>query len=451
VAFSPQFLDEIRTRVSLAGVIGRRVRLSKRGREYVGLCPFHKEKTPSFNVVEDKAFYHCFGCGAHGDVIGFVMRTSNLSFREAVESLAKDAGLEVPRETPQERERQEEVASLYDVCEAACRYFESELGSARGVGARAYLAGRGLDIDLIRRFRLGYAPAGSAALLQALTERFPEKLLQEAGLVRSDDGGRIYDFFRDRVIFPIADRQGRIVAFGGRTMGQGQPKYLNSPDTPIFQKGSLLYAFHIARKAASPENAPIVVEGYMDVIALHGAGFDTAVAPLGTALTEHQLGELWKLSPDPILCFDGDAAGYRAADRTLDRALPLLREGVSLRIVALPAGEDPDSLIQSGGPSQFRLSLQSAKSISQHVWHAAIRGKDFSTPEKELQLRHALRQKVLLIEDRKIQTVFRRYLDDKVWDAYSADKKKRRRTKDKDETASVGDADQGLWPEVVRE
>jgi DNA primase len=447
MAFAPHFLDELRARISLASVVGRRVRLQRRGREYVGLCPFHKEKTPSFNVVEDKGFYHCFGCGAHGDVIGFIMRDANLSFREAVEQLAKEAGLAVPKETAHEREREAQAASLYEVCETACQHFEAQLTTARGAGAKSYLSGRGVTADLIRRFRLGYAPSGNT-LLQALKGRFSEKLLQEAGLVRSGDDGHSFDFFRDRVVFPIADRQGRIVAFGGRTLGDGQPKYLNSSDTPIFQKGRLLYALHTARTTVSPDSPPIVAEGYMDVVALHGAGFTTAVAPLGTALTEHQLVELWKLSQEPVLCFDGDAAGYRAADRAVTRALPLIREGLALQIVTLPAGEDPDSLIQSGGPSQFQLILRSSKSISEYLWQAATRGRDFSTPEKVLQLEHTLLQKVLLIEDRKSQTFFRRYINDKVWDTYQS---ARRSRKGKREPALGSEVEQGLRPEAVRE
>jgi DNA primase len=419
MAFPPQFLDEVRARVSLADVVARHVKLTKRGREYIGLCPFHKERTPSFNVVEDKGFYHCFGCGAHGDVIGFSMRNLNLSFREAVEALANQAGLKVPADSPKERERAAQAASLYDVCEAACVFFEERLKAPVGSHAAGYLGRRGLGPELIARFRLGYSPAGGGALLQDLGKRFPKQALTDAGLIRTDESGRAFDFFRDRVIFPICDRQGRVIAFGGRTLGEGQPKYLNSPESPIFQKGRTLYAMHLARKATSEIDPPIVAEGYVDVIALHGAGFQTAVAPLGTALTELHLGELWKLSTEPVLCFDGDAAGERAAGRTLERALPLLGQGHSFRIVSLPAGEDPDSLIQSGRIVQFRESLKSSLPISEYMWNAAIRGKDLSTPERLAQLHHTLTQKILLIEDRKTQQLFRRYVEDKIWELRS--------------------------------
>jgi DNA primase len=283
MAFPPQFLDEIRDRVSLAGVIGRHVKLARRGRDYVGLCPFHKEKTPSFNVVEDKNFYHCFGCGAHGDVIGFTMRISNLAFQEAVQSLAREASLTLPIESPRERERAVHAASLHDVCEAACAFFERQLKSGGNPRPREYLRSRGVGADLTNRFRLGYAPPSSNELGAELVKMFPAELVEEAGLIRTDpSGGRRYDFFRDRVMFPIFDRRDRVIAFGGRTMGDAQPKYINSPDTPIFQKGLNLYALNLARKNP-PETPLLVVEGYMDVIALHGAGFGGAVAQIGRA------------------------------------------------------------------------------------------------------------------------------------------------------------------------
>src|SRR5713226_6051393 len=306
MAFPPRFLDELRQRCSLADVVGRRVRLTKRGREYVGLCPFHNEKTPSFNVVEDKGFFHCFGCGAHGDVIGFLMQNGGLGFREAVEQLAGEAGLEVPQSTPQERERAQRQIDLQDAMEAACVFFVEQLEAPAGRAGLAYLEQRGLDAATIRRFRLGFAPDSRDALKRALAGKIPEALLVEGGLLRRpEDGGATYDYFRNRVIFPIGDR----------VIGEGQPKYLNSPETPLFQKGRVLYGWAAARASATKEPSAIVTEGYMDVIALHRAGFATAVAPLGTALTEAQLDELWKLAPEPILCFDGDAAGERAALR----------------------------------------------------------------------------------------------------------------------------------------
>jgi DNA primase len=294
MAFPPRFLDELRQRVSLAEIVGRRVKLIRRGREFTGLCPFHNEKTPSFSVVEEKCFYHCFGCGAHGDVIGFTMQTENLSFPEAVEQLARRAGLEVPQESREERERAERQATLQTTVDAACAFFENMLHGPEGRAARAYLEQRGLDDATIRRFRLGFAPDGRDKLKRAvMSATMPEALLLEAGLLRKPEGGgETYDYFRNRVIFPIGDRRGRIIAFGGRVMDDGQPKYLNSPETPLFQKGRNLYGWALARIAAAKDPSAIVVEGYMDVIALHRAGFTTAVAPLGTALTETQIEEL---------------------------------------------------------------------------------------------------------------------------------------------------------------
>ena len=377
MAFPPGFLDELRARVSLAAVVGRRVALVKRGREYIGLCPFHKEKTPSFSVVEDKGFYHCFGCGAHGDVIGFAMQKENLAFPEAVEQLARQAGLEVPRQTSEEREKAERQATIQGAVEAACAFFEETLHGPQGREARLYLERRGLDLATLRRFRLGYASDARDGLKRALAKSFPEPLLIEAGLLRRAESGDSYDYFRNRVIFPIGDRQGRVIAFGGRVLGEGQPKYLNSPETPLFQKGRVLYGWAQARAGLSGGGAAqpgvggpsaIVAEGYMDVIALHRAGFTTAVAPLGTALTEMQIEELWRLAPEPVLCFDGDAAGLRAAGRALERALPLLKPGHSLRFATLPAGEDPDTLVLNRGREAMQEVLARAKPLAEVLW-----------------------------------------------------------------------------------
>jgi DNA primase len=435
MAFAPQFLDEIRQRVSLAGVVGRRVKLTKRGRDYIGLCPFHKEKTPSFNVVEDKSFFHCFGCGAHGDAIGFTMRVENLAFREAVEQLARQAGLELPVETPAARAEAARAATLHEACQAASAAFEAQLWGPSGAHALGYLRSRGLGDELIRKFRLGWAPDSRNFLKGALGDRFPEALLVEAGLVRQGEHGA-FDFFRGRVMFPIFDRSGRVIAFGGRLIGEGQPKYLNSPDTPIFHKGRTLYGFHVARAAVTAEAPPIVAEGYMDVIALHGAGFATAVAPLGTALTEEHLNELWALADHPLICFDGDAAGWRAAIRTMDRALPRLSGARSARFVVLPEKEDPDSLIRSGGPEAFRSVLRTARPLSEFLWESSVRNVGFSSVENLIQLENALRKRIAAVPDRTALLHLNRFVSDRI---YELSKRLRRwRPKDPSLDPAVG-------------
>src|SRR5712692_7843933 len=416
MAFPPGFLDELRSRVPLGDLVGRRVRLTRRGREQAGLCPFHNEKTPSFYVVEDKGFFHCFGCGAHGDAIGFVMRADNLDFIEAVERLAGEAGIAVPQQTPQDRERAQRQKTLLEALAAAADFYEAQLWAPAGGRAREYLTARGLDEETTRRFRLGWAGDDRQALRRALAGDFPEALLHEAGLLRTpEDGGNPYDYFRGRVMFPIGDRVGRVIAFGGRTIGNDQPKYLNSPDTPLFEKGRVLYGLALARTQIGREgdiggHGVIVVEGYMDVIALHGAGFATAVAPLGTALTakaattpvqtedrEEQfaashLQELWRLSPEPVLCFDGDDAGQRAAVRAAYRALPMIeRPGPSLRFARLPPGEDPDSLVRLGGRGAFERVLAAAQPLWKVIFSHEHSAGPTDTPERRANLESRLR------------------------------------------------------------
>ncbi|MGE0260678.1 MAG: DNA primase [Alphaproteobacteria bacterium] len=418
MAFPPGFLDELRSRVSLADLVGRRVRLARRGREHSGLCPFHNEKTPSFYVVEDKGFFHCFGCGAHGDAIGFVMRADNLDFIEAVERLAGEAGIAVPQQTPQERERAQRQKTLLDALAAAAGFYEAQLWRPVGAPARDYLTRRGLDEETIRRFRLGWAPEDRQSLRRTLGGDFPEALLCEAGLVRiPEDGGTPYDWFRGRVMFPIGDRAGRIIAFGGRALGDEQPKYLNSPDTPVFEKGRNLYGWAAARAnlARDPDSAVILVEGYMDVIALHRAGFGGAVAPLGTALTDAQLHELWRLAPEPVLCFDGDAAGQRAARRALVRALPLLQPGRSLRFAELPFGEDPDSLLRTAAPGAFARVVAAACPLSEMLWRAELNAGAVDTPERRADLERRLMTQAGLIADRSVQNEYRRFLRDRLF------------------------------------
>ncbi|MCC6466849.1 MAG: DNA primase [Alphaproteobacteria bacterium] len=409
MAFPPSFLDELRARVPLASVIGRRVRLTKRGREYSGLCPFHNEKSPSFTVNEDKGFFHCFGCGAHGDVIGFAMRSESLSFPEAVERLAGEAGLEVPRASPEEAARFKAQATLRDATEAACQWFETRLRASEGRAALAYLRGRGLDDETIQRFRLGYAPESGDALKRAVAAKdITEAQLLEVGLLkRPDDGRPPFAFFRDRVVFPIADRRGQVIAFGARALGDAQPKYLKSPDTPLFDKGRTLYALSLARTPAAEKGEIIVAEGYMDVIALHQAGFANAVAPLGTALTESQLDALWKVAPEPILCFDADAAGQRAAARAAQRALPLVGPGRSIRFATIEAGKDPDELIRAKGSQAMRDVLDRARPLVDFLWSLETAGPRPRTPEQWAALQHALEQRAAQIEHRETRTIYR--------------------------------------------
>lgn len=407
MAFPPQFLDELRARVGLAALVGRRVKLTRKGREYSGLCPFHNEKTPSFTVSEEKGFFHCFGCGAHGDVIGFVMRSENLSFPEAIERLADEAGVAVPVMSPAEREVARRQASLYQVMEAACAFFESNLYSEGGREALAYVRARGLDDAALARFRIGYAPDSRDALKAALSgqDGIEESQLIEGGLlIKPDDGGRApYDRFRGRVTFPISDRRGRVIAFGARALGDAQPKYLNSPDTPLFHKGQQLYGMAVAFPAARKSRRLVVAEGYMDVIALARAGIEEAVAPLGTALTEQQIALLWRMADEPVLCFDGDAAGQRAAARAAERALPLLQPGKSLRFVALPPGEDPDTLISSSGAGAMNELIDNARPLDQVVWDMETSGQRIDTPERMAGLEQRLEQRAFSIADQKVQ------------------------------------------------
>jgi len=418
MALSPQFLEEVRARLGLADVIGRRVRLVRKGREFMGLCPFHNEKTPSFTVNEQKGFYHCFGCGAHGSVFDYVMQAEGLSFRDAVERLAAEAGMQVPVDSPEETAKEQRRQSLSEVVEAAAAYYANRLRMPEGKNALAYLRDRGVDDAAMARFGLGYAPDGRYALKAALArDGVDEELMIEAGLLIAPESGprASYDRFRDRLMFPIADRRGRAVGFGGRVLGSGEPKYLNSPETPLFHKGRLLYGLPQARKSAQAKNTLIVVEGYMDVIALSRAGLENAVAPLGTALTEEQIHELWRLVGEPVLCFDGDAAGSGAAARAAERVLPLLRPSFGMRFASLPVGEDPDSLISRDGAEAFKCLLAGAIPLSAFLWRSALGARRPSTPEERAELWKTLRDHALRIKDPDIRREFRETFYESLW------------------------------------
>lgn len=415
MSFPPSFLDEIRGRVSVSDICGKRVKLMRRGREFVGLSPFNQERTPSFTVNDEKGFYHCFSSGKHGDVFSFVMETEGLSFPEAVQMLAAEAGVAVPEQTPQDRVREARRASLHDAMEAACVWFEGQLRTARGAEGLTYLRGRGLDEAAIEHFRLGYAPDGRIMADALKKQGLDEALLLEAGLLRRPDDGRApYPFFRQRVIFPITDRRGRVIAFGGRILGDGAAKYINSPDTPLFDKGRTLYNLANARQAAHDTGELLVTEGYMDVIALSRAGFAAAVAPLGTALTEEQIKELWKLTAEPVLCFDGDGAGQRAAHRAAERALPLLQPGRSLRFAYLPKGEDPDSLVRGAGAPAMRRVVDGARPLVELIWDMETAGRAVDTPERRAELEMQVRARVGQVADRTVRQYYEEMLRERL-------------------------------------
>jgi DNA primase len=420
MAFPPQFLDELRARLPVSEVVGRKVRLVRKGREHSGLCPFHNEKTPSFTVNDEKGFYHCFGCGAHGSVIDFAMETEGLPFPEAVEKLAGQAGLQVPQSSPEERERAKVRATLYDVVEAVCAWYEANLRSAEGREALDYLRGRGFTEDTIRRFRLGYSPDGRGRLLQAMeSQGIERRQLVAAGLIKlPEGGGDPRDYFFNRVMFPIADGRGRVIAFGGRILGDGQPKYLNSPETSLFHKGRNLYNYAMAREATRDEGTVIVAEGYTDVIALAQAGLPNAVAPLGTALTEEQIGLLWRIANEPVLCFDGDNAGERAALRAAERAMPILKPGKTLRFMGLPAGEDPDSLVGSRGADGFRDLLLSARQLVDVVWQAEVFAGRHDTPERRADLERRINGRLSAIADEGVKYHYQQSMRQRLRDLF---------------------------------
>ncbi len=417
MALPPAFLAELRARTPLPGLIGRKTRLLKSGRNWKGCCPFHGEKTPSFYVYDDH--FHCFGCGAHGDAVTFVMQSEGAQFMEAVERLAGEAGLDVPKLAPRDAERARQARDLYTVMEAAMEAFQRRLRLPEGRPALDYLRRRGLTDETIQGFGLGWAGAGRGALQADLKQdAFEPSQLIEAGLLKAPEGDEApRDFFFNRVMFPIRDRRGRVIAFGGRILGDGQPKYINSPETPLFRKRHALYALDRAREGAFRGAAVVAVEGYMDVIALHQAGFTGAVAPLGTALTEDQLQELWRLSPEPVLCFDGDAAGARAAARVAEAALPLMSAERSLKLATLPSGEDPDTLISKGGKAAFQGVMDAARPLSEALYGLLLEGQAMASPEQRAAARNRLVAAAATISDRALASEYRQALLDRFFKA----------------------------------
>jgi DNA primase len=415
VRYDERFLDEIKSRLRLSDVIGRTVKLRRQGREYAGLSPFTKEKTPSFYVNDEKGFYHCFSSGKHGDLITFLQETERLSFPEAVERLANEAGVPMPVQDARSIEQDKKRNTLSDWLEAAAAWFEGELRRPAGQAARAYLQKRGLPEADWKRFRIGYAPGGRTALKDYLVQKGarPAELIETGVLIGPEDGGAPYDRFRDRIIFPITDLRGRIISFGGRALDpEAKAKYLNGPDTELFNKGHVLYGLYEARKllGAGEADAPLVaVEGYMDVIACQRAGV-AAVAGMGTALTEEQMGLMWRLHPEPTLCFDGDGAGQRAASRVIDRALPLLQPGRSFRFAMVTGGKDPDDVLREQGAGALKAQLSQTTPFVEALFTRERDLESLDTPERRSGLKARLRAAAGAIQDKDLGQAYREEL-----------------------------------------
>jgi DNA primase len=411
--FTPQFLDDLRARLPVSEVVGKRVKLKKAGREWKGLSPFQQEKTPSFFVNDQKQAWFDFSSGMNGNIFDFVMKTEGVSFPEAVERLASMAGVPLPAATPDAARFEQRRKTLHDVMELAAKFFAETLAARTGAKARGYLGDRAISPATQLQFRLGYAPPDRFALKEHLgAQGISTEDMVEAGLlVAADDIPVPYDRFRDRVMFPIADSRGRVIAFGGRALEKDVPaKYLNSPETPLFHKGDNLYNLAPARQATHDGASLIVVEGYIDVIAMVTSGFGGAVAPLGTALTENQLALIWRMTDEPILCFDGDRAGQKAAWRAADLALPLLKPGKSLRFALLPEGQDPDDLARSGGRAAIEEVISAARPLSEVIWSREIEGGIFATPERRAALEARIGEIANSIRDEVVRRYYRQDL-----------------------------------------
>src|SRR3954452_5633258 len=412
MALPVNFLEELRARIPPASLIGRRMRLVRSGKQWKGCCPFHGEKTPSFYVYDDG--YHCFGCGAHGDAISFVMQSQGLSFMEAVNQLAAEAGMEVPKLTPEAAEAERRRLDVVGVLQAAQAHYQRRLAMPDARAARDYLAGRGLTEDTIARFGLGWAGERGGLTTDMARQGISLDQLAEAGLIRRDEEtGRSFELFSHRVMFPIRDRRGVIISFGGRILGAGQPKYLNGPDSAVFSKRRNLYGLDMAREGVRGGATLVVVEGYMDVIAAAQAKLSGAVAPLGTALTKEQLDELWRVSPCPVLCFDGDAAGAKAATRAMELALPMLTPERSLKFATLPGGDDPDSLVRKGGAGSFQAVLDAAQSPSDALYDMLRSEVGDATPEQRAALWSRLVEASSRVADKSLSWEYREALKER--------------------------------------
>ncbi|MFL6864096.1 MAG: DNA primase [Allosphingosinicella sp.] len=417
MTLAPAFLDELRERTNLSGLISRTVRLQKAGNEFKACCPFHKEKSASFYVNDEKGFAHCFGCGFHCDAIGWLTETRGMEFLEAVRELTAAAGMEMPERTPGQSERDEQARGVHEVLSRAAAWFADQLQGIDGAAARAYLDERGVDQATARAFGLGFAPDSRGRLRSALANDGDAALI-EAGLLAAPEGRDPYDRFRGRLMFPIHDARGRVIAFSGRIIGPGEPKYLNSPETSVFDKGRTLFNLHRAAAAGRRSGRLVVVEGQMDVIGLAQAGVEEVVAPLGTALTETQIALLWRVSGSPIICFDGDAAGRRAGVKAAARALPGITVGRTLRFVGLPAGKDPDDIAKSGGKAAVEALLAAPMALADLLWRHELEAAPLTTPDARAGLRQRLAGHTEAIENADLRREYEREFKERLYQAF---------------------------------
>ena len=451
MSLPPGFLEELRARVSVTQVVGRKVSWDlKKSNQNKGdmwaPCPFHQEKTASFHVDDQKGFYYCFGCHAKGDAISFVKETENVNFIEAVQILAKEAGLQIPEQDPQEKEKSSYRDELFKIMDLSVKFYQRSLSSAKGAKARDYINARGLTSATVDNFELGFAPNNRTELFDYLKgKNIPEEHIIDTGMcLRSDDGGAVYDRFRDRIMYPIRDSRDRCIAFGGRAMSQNaRAKYLNSPETKLFDKGRNLYNVSSARSALTKQSSLIVAEGYMDVMALSQANFKASVAPLGTAITKDQLALIWRISPNPVIALDGDRAGINAAFRLIDVALPLIETGKTIQFVLMPEGYDPDDLIQERGRDAMQNLVDDAISLGEMLWRRETEGLSFNNPEARAALDKKLDQAISNIRDGQLKYHYQQYLKDLKWGAFT--KKSGRKSSDFKNIASAGNAVKGSF------
>lgn len=406
-----EFYETLRDRINLSDVVRQKVSLTRKAGEHIGLCPFHLEKSPSFTVNDSKRFYHCFGCNAHGDVIKFVSKMSGLSYKESAIKLAEDYGIELPKLSKEQALLYDEADKITSILELAVEFFNSELNT----DTINYLAKRGIDQKIIEKFEIGFAPAGGKLQKFFDSRAIPLMDLVKAGLAGKRDDGRIYEIFHDRIMFPIRNVYNKVIAFGGRVIGDGMPKYLNSPETMLFKKNETLYGENKAITAAYKKHYAILVEGYMDVIALHKTGFEQALASLGTSVTEGHIQKLWRAAEEIIVCLDGDAAGIKASSRVINLVLPLLNSEKKISFITLPAGSDPDDIINRNGGGFFQKLIDARINLSTMIWQIEFKGKNFTTPESKANLENNLANYCKQIKDRSLSINYHRFFKDQIW------------------------------------